>query len=147
MNDINYDDPINEMKWYKEQRQIASEYLVKQQVKHGLIGESPAWFIAPYVSIWAIQSLIDTNKVGWWVISGDLPTDYISSKNIHTPREAMKQFSINWNEASRKMENGTDHPLFETGSKTNRTKLLSLLKTRSKIFFEWYNDEDLWVEQ
>src|SRR6266446_5228772 len=51
-----YDDPAVEERWCNEQRVNVTNYLSSQKVKHGRIGDWPAWHVAPYVSIWAIES-------------------------------------------------------------------------------------------
>ena len=142
--DINYDDAQIKKEWCREQRTVISEYLNKEKLKYGSIGEFPSWFVAPYISIWAIHSLLNANSIGWWVIAGDLPTDYISSKNISTPREAIRQFSDNWTELSSLMIQGKNHPSMKINTEENRIELAELLEKRSKILHEWYNDEALW---
>ncbi|MBL0041714.1 MAG: DUF4826 family protein [Xanthomonadales bacterium] len=53
---LKYDDPELEERWCMDRRQEVESYLSKEQVPHGRIGEWPAWHVAPYVSIWAIES-------------------------------------------------------------------------------------------
>jgi hypothetical protein len=77
-----YDDPEVEERWCEQQRVAVNEYLQSQGVKHGRVGDWPAWHVAPYVSIWAIESVNRPEWIGWWVICGDLPTDYISASDI-----------------------------------------------------------------
>ena len=49
-------DPTDEEKWCAERRAQVTEYLDREGAKYGRIGEWPAWHLAPYVSIWAIES-------------------------------------------------------------------------------------------
>lgn len=74
MASLDYDDPAVDEAWCADQRQVVADYLSSQNVTHGRIGEWPAWHVAPYVSMWAIESLSRPNDIGWWVICGDLPT-------------------------------------------------------------------------
>jgi len=46
---------------------------------------------APFV--WAIESAVEPGSIGWWVISGDLPTDYAGSDGLLDPREALRAFA------------------------------------------------------
>ena len=71
-----------EERWCYEQQRKVADYLRSQGLNHGRIGEWPAWHIDPFVSIWAIESLDWPGWIGWWAISGDLPTDYISSADV-----------------------------------------------------------------
>jgi hypothetical protein len=96
--------------WCEERRKVVLEYLAHQHLKFGAIGEWPAWHISPYVSVWAIESIIHPGDVGWWVICGDLPTDYLSAMNVSTPRAAMAAFAERWSTLSDLMERGQRHP-------------------------------------
>ena len=71
----NYDDPKIKAQWIAERRADLEEYLKHEVVTHGKIGEVPAWYIAPYVSIWGIENNKSPGKVEWWAISGDMPND------------------------------------------------------------------------
>ncbi len=85
-----YDDPAIEEQWCQERRAQVEAYLQHQRVEHGRVGEWPAWHVAPHVSLWAIESKVRPDWVGWWAICGDLPTDYVSAANIKHPREAVR---------------------------------------------------------
>lgn len=80
------DDPDGEEGWCAEQRKIVAHYLRSQQLNHGRVGEWPAWHDAPCVAIWAIESVARPEWIGWWAISGDLPTDYISAADVEPPQ-------------------------------------------------------------
>jgi hypothetical protein len=85
-----YDEPNVEDAWCNERRAEVAAYLVAQRVLHREVGDWPAWHLAPYVSVWAIESAVEPGSMGWWVISGDLPTDYASSDGLPDPREALR---------------------------------------------------------
>ena len=53
----------------------------QQQVAHGPIAALPAWHVAPYLSIWAVESE-KPGKIGWWVICGDVPADHVPAKFV-----------------------------------------------------------------
>ncbi len=103
---INYDDPAIEEQWCMERRAQVIEYLNREKVIHGEVGEWPAWHVAPYVSIWAIESKKSPGWVGWWAICGDLPTDYVSAKSVKHPREALNAFGESWKKQSLLMSKG-----------------------------------------
>ncbi len=86
MAEPNYNDPEVEERWCSEQQIIVAGYLQTQRLKHGRIGEWPAWHVAPKASIWALESVARPEWIGWWVISGDLPTDYISAADVEPPQ-------------------------------------------------------------
>jgi hypothetical protein len=138
------EDEIQEEQWVNAQRDAAIAYLQKENVDHLGVGEWPAFHVSPYVAIWAVQSKADPGRVGWWVITGDCPSDYISGAGITNPREAMIKFSNNWKAYSVSMKDGRNPLDIEVGNDANRRELGTLLETRSEILEEWAKDVDMW---
>jgi hypothetical protein len=128
--------------WCAERRVEVAQYLIEQGLDHGTIGDRPAWHVAPYVSLWAIESLKSPGWVGWWAICGDLPTDYCSSENCRHPRLAVRTIAENWRLAVKSHKPGdvvlkpTDLP----------ASLAPLLAERSKLLLAWARDDDLWPD-
>jgi hypothetical protein len=141
-----YDDAAVEEAWCDERRREVGEYLRTQGVEHGQIGEWPAWHVAPYVSIWAIESKAQPGYLGWWVICGDLPTDYISAAQIKNPRGAMREFSRLWTEAAKCMCKGVAHPTVKIGKPGDWAELGPLLESRSRTLATWADDGSMWEE-
>ena len=142
----NYDDPEIEAQWFAERRTEVAEYLKHEGVTYGQIAEEPAWYISPYVSIWAIESNKSTGKVGWWAISGDMPNDYVLGSSAENPREAMHAIASLWKEAAQCMARGERHPTFVIGTGENDIELASMLSSRAKTLLEWANDPEIWEE-
>ena len=99
MEAVDAEDPLAEARWCAERRQEVTEYLSSQGLHHGEVGVWPAWHIIPYVSIWAIESLVVPGDVRWWTICGDLPTDYLSAATLKHPRKAILAFADTWRTA------------------------------------------------
>lgn len=139
-----YDDPEVELQWFAERREEIEGYLKDEGVEYGTIGDEPAWWVAPYVSIWAVEN--DPGHIGWWVISGDLPNDYVSASKAKDPREALIAIASLWKEASQYMARGEKHPTLMIGIGENDADLAPLLASRSEILLEWANDPEVWEE-
>ena len=139
MNPDDYDDPKLEEEWVESQRTDVSRYLLDQGIK-GEVGEWPAWHIAPYVSLWAVESVATPGAVGWWAMSGDLPTDYISSKGVNHPRKAMQVFADNWAEAVKQFRKGEQTPYNLTENEAD------LLERRAQILVKWVKDDEVWPD-
>lgn len=134
-------------RWRRDQRQIVVDYLRRQGVEHGAIGEWPAWHLSPYVSIWAIESIARPGWIGWWVIAGDLPTDYISSSDVdgpQDPRKVMKVFARNWIELITAWKNGSNVENTTIGELGQRDILAPLLQSRAQVLAEWADDDSYW---
>jgi hypothetical protein len=131
---------LEEEQWCDERRAQVVAYLAGQKLTHGEVGEWPAWHIAPYVSIWAIESLKSPGWVGWWAICGDLPTDYCSASQPAHPRKALREFIATWSAALAAFKPG-DEVIGETGLPAH---LAPLLRERVRLLKECDADEDLW---
>ena len=147
MSTPDYDDPDIERRWCAEQQKTVANYLRSQNVQHGRIGEWPAWRVAPYVSIWTIESLAQAGSIGWWVICGYLPTDYISSADVEPPqhpRKAMRVFAQNWLAVVKAWRDGRDIENTRIGDSSSHEKLGPLLEARAKLLMKWADDDSLW---
>ncbi len=139
-----YDNPKEEEVWLGKQRTLAVEYIEKQGIEHRGVSDEPEWFVAPYVSLWTVDSGENPGAIGWWVISGDLPTDYLSGNDATDPRSALGVFAARWEEVSTYMLRGEDHPTIQIGKSENRKELGDLLARRSRILKKWVSDDSLW---
>ncbi len=142
-----YDDPEVEAQWCAERRDEVIEYLRGEGVVHGQIGSQPAWFVAPYVSVWAVESHPSQSAPGWWAMSGDMPNDYVSAKVAATPREAVEAIATLWRDAAQYMSRGERHPTFRIGTAEQDTELAPLLASRAELLLEWVSDPEAWVDE
>lgn len=141
-----YADPETEAQWCAERRQEVTDYLRREGLTHGQVGEWPAWHVCPYVSVWAIESLSSPGSVGWWAICGDLPNDYVSSRNAKSPREAVQAIALLWREAVEYMVRGEKHPMFRIGSGQQDEELAPMLASRAELLLDWVDDAEVWEE-
>jgi len=133
-----------EEKWCAACRRRVRQHLAGESVRHGRIGSWPAWHVAPYVSVWAVESQARPGWVGWWVISGDVPTDYESAARIKHPRTALRAFAKRWLAAANCMRRGRAHPTFQIGVRSDWRTLEPLLRARAKLLVGCANDDKAW---
>ena len=142
-----YDDPAREAAWLGEQRGRVEAYLTAQCVTHGGVADAPAWFVAPYLAVWPVTSLKSGSpSVGWWVLSGDVPTDYLSSAEGRDAREAMRAFSRRWSDLATRMDRGEAHPTMRVGDAERAAELAPLLHARAKLLRLFADDDECWDE-
>lgn len=144
-----FNDPETEEKWCEQQKSIVTDYLHSQGVEFRSVGDWPAWHVAPYVSIWAVESFKSPGWVGWWVICGDLPTDYISSSEIESPqhpRKAIKAMAERWLRYEDEFKRGINPADFIIGKKESFEELMPLLVKRASLLLEWAKEDSLWVD-
>jgi hypothetical protein len=142
-----YDGPDVEELWCAERRAEVAGYLERERVSHGRIGEWPAWHLAPYVSVWAVESDTKPGWVGWWVICGDLPNDRVSGESIKHPRDAMRAIAKVWLEQAEAMAQGQTRPDLRIGSPEDWPSLAPLLRSRASTLIHWADDDSLWAEE
>lgn len=133
-----------ESQWLSEQRINIENYLVQQSVQHGGVASDSDWFVSPYVSIWRVESIKAPGATGWWAISGDLPTDYLSANDATSARAAMSAFARRWLEVSDFMLRGEEHPTIRIGNGNEQKELGDLLGRRARIIEKWAQDNELW---
>ncbi len=146
MTSEDYEDPEIEDQWCEDRRADVVEYLAGQKVAHGRVGDWPAWHLAPYVSVWAIESGKRPGWVGWWAIAGDLPTDYVSAETIKHPRTAIRAFGERWDEVAGHMLQGKPHPMIRFGDRESWPQLGDLLQKRAKLLISFAEDESIWED-
>jgi len=130
--------------WISERRLEAIDYLRRQEVKHEALHDWPAWHIYPYVSVWAIESGTAPGWVGWWVICGDCPTDYVTCTGDRTPRSAIEMIAARWREAATLLKDGKQHPKFTVGTAEAARELAPLLAARAELFEQFALDDSTW---
>ena len=94
--------------WVREQFQKANKHLAENGILFDSVVTEESRYLAPYVAMWKIKS---TDNQYFWVITGDLPTDFMSYENEKTARAAIKHFSLMWQmkaENIRRNENASD---------------------------------------
>ena len=132
--------------WVADERGKVIAYLESQKCSHAGVGEWPAFHIDPYVALWAVQSPSHPGRIGWWAISGDLPTDYMSSASGYHPREAMRHFSSEWLAASEAMKKGVPNEGVRIGTPELWPEMAPLLRERAEILREYADDDELWED-
>jgi len=140
LSDAEYED------WVRRERARVEEYLTTQGIPNPGVGPWPAFDVAPYFAIWAVESKKVAGKIGWWAFSGDCPTDYISEDGQCHPRSALRRLLETWREAFPYLKRGEQPPSVRFG-KHGLEKLGDLLERRVGILSKWVADDDLWEDR
>jgi len=133
-----------EPRWIRAQRADVIAYLTRESVHHRGVSQEPLWFVYPYVAVWSVESQATPHVIGWWAISGDLPTDYVSGHDAHDPRSVLAHFARKWGEASAAMLSGQPHPEITIGTPDQWPELGDLLRRRSLLLTKFSEDTHLW---
>jgi hypothetical protein len=136
----------DEEEWVAQEREKVIAYLSSQKCEHAGVGEWPAFHIDPYIALWAVQSPSSPGRIGWWAISGDLPTDYMSSNSGYHPRDALRHFSAEWRSVAESMRRGEEHSRTKIGKPDLWPTMAPLLEKRAELLKEYADDDSLWEE-
>ncbi|WP_144208543.1 DUF4826 family protein [Shewanella donghaensis] len=125
--------------WVKTHFQKANQFLAEKGIIPSKVIADESRYLAPYFAIWKMESKQPTKQT-FWVMSGDLPSDYVDVKAAVTARDAIRHFSMMW---QLKAEN-----LHKSGATKDETQLkfANLLVSRAESLFQMQNDEKLWAE-
>jgi Domain of unknown function (DUF4826) len=133
-------DPMpDEAEWLREQRANVEEYLSREGMQHGGVAEEPAWTVELLVALWAVRAHEPSGTIGWWVITGDVPTDLVSSRDAPDARTALRVFSTRLSEASVE-----DHPEAQARPPEKLQGLARLLRAQAEILRQIAEDDDEW---
>ena len=144
---MNIEPKESEEVWIERERQKVLDYLESQRCEHAGVGEWPAFHVDPYVALWAIQSISHPGRIGWWAISGDLPTDYMNSDSGYHPRDALRHFSAEWLSVAEHMRRGVEHPRTKIGRPELWPTMAPILEQRSDILKDYADRDDFWEDQ
>lgn len=136
-------EPTPEEQWLAIERQKVVEYLDFQGCRHAGVEKWPTFHVEPDFALWAIQSTKHVGRVGWWAISGDVPTDYMSSTLGEHPRDALRHFSAEWADVADHMRRGKEHPTLNMGTPAEWPELAEMLQQRADALAR-YADEEGW---
>lgn len=134
-----------EDQWCADQRQAVVAYLMEQGHSEPNVGDWPAWHIAPIIAVWAVESQSRPGSVGWWAVSGDMPTDYATCGDQRHPRQALHDIGKRWCEAAEAWSNGQRHESITIGTSEQEQELAPMLKARGKLMIEWAADDKIWA--
>lgn len=140
------DDPDNEAdeRWCAKQREQIIAYLSVEGFRSATLGDWPAWHVTPIVSVWAVASGEHPGAVGWWAVSGDFPTDYITCSGDRNPRQALRDIADRWREASERWTDGKPAEGFQLRNAAYQKDLARMLGTRAQLFLALAADNRNW---
>jgi hypothetical protein len=136
----------DEQVWIAEQRQAVEGYLDRQGVRHNGVAKEPRWLVSPYLAVLAVRSVANPECVGWWAISGDVPSDCMTAGDERDAGDVLLAFSRRWAEVAEYLSRGEQHPDFKTGDQESAQEIAPMLATRARLlkrFAHYAHDDDL----
>lgn len=132
--------------WCAAQRRHVLDYLSEEGFHAPTVGEWPAWHVAPLISVWAVESAERPDWVGWWVVSGDFPTDYTLCEGERHPRQALRDIGSRWRDAAERWADGNAVAGWSLRDPDQEKELAPLLASRAELFLDIAKDGRNWEE-
>jgi hypothetical protein len=134
-------------RWVDEERGHVERYLVHHGIDSPTVGPWPAFEMAPYFAIWAVESHLQPGSIGWWAFSGDCPADFVAEDGNCHPRNALRLLLERWEASIPYMKAGVQPPGVKFGEDDQLKLLAGLLETRIEIYTEWLENDELWEDR
>ncbi|GAB2701495.1 DUF4826 family protein [Aliiglaciecola aliphaticivorans] len=122
--------------WVRSQFQRANKHLAENGVIFDSVVTEECRYLAPYVAIWKIKAL--DNRF-YWVISGDLPCDFMPYESEKNARDVLRRFSFQWQLKAQDIEESANID-------ATQKEFAKMLVTRAEGLYALYNQEELWKE-
>lgn len=120
--------------WFNSQVQRASQYLANQGVFLDQVDQEKSTYVAPLFSILKVRS---KDRKRFWVIVGDLPTDYTPDSTAKTAREALRHFALHWQLKAEQM--------IQAGLRDKvQQDYAQLLVTKAEAIYPFVDNKSLW---
>jgi len=133
---------FDEKKWLQQEHGKVLEYASRNALElSGIVQQSSA-ILPPAVAIWFIES--KTNSQGFWIISGDLPTDHIVGDNAKNAREAIKHFTLRWQLKAENILKELEQETSATEGSNTRKEFAEILISRAEGLYQLADRDDLW---
>lgn len=138
-------DYADEQEWLDEQEENCLKYLGSEGIS--IKGDPEIkWCVCPVVSLWESEGS-GSHRI--WVVSGDLPTDHMHDDADQDARAIMRSFCARWQDVSKALLRGVQHPTIKIGVRCSPEGLKSLgqlLKKRATTLGGWVENKSKWSE-
>ena len=89
-------------------------------------------------------------RLAWAGLSGDLPTDYISSTDVEPPQHPRKALGVIaelWRRCTAAWLEGREVAGIHVAGVESHRELAPLLAARAALLIKWVNTDELWQDQ
>ncbi len=137
--------PEGEARWLAEQHRHLIEYLERESVRHADVPDEPELHIPPYLALYHLPAASDSNT-GWWVITGDVPTDHVSDHRADDGRQALRAFARKWRTAAGVMAERQDADNADGATPEQSQAAARHLFERAKMLHQLAQKDEIWGE-
>ncbi|MDM7860574.1 DUF4826 family protein [Alteromonas sp. ASW11-36] len=120
--------------WAKEQFQKANQHLAENGYLFKSVITEESRYLAPFVAVWKIST--NDGKL-LWVLSGDLPVDYVPADVAADARSALKHFALKWQLKAENIRN-------QVSNDKTQMDYAALLESRAESLAELEGNDQFW---
>jgi hypothetical protein len=121
--------------WVKAQFQRANKHLAENGVLFESVVTAESRYLAPFVAIWKIK--VSDGKF-YWVISGDVPADFMPYASEKNARDALRGFSLRW-------QLQADNILNSGSQDKTQLEFAETLITKAEKIYELFSNDKAWI--
>ncbi len=133
---------VDEKKWLQQEHGKLQQYASRNTLDLTRIIQKDSAILPPYVAVWFIES--KSNLKGFWVITGDLPSDHIVGDNAQSARDAIKYFALRWQLKAENILIKLEQESSEAGSNNTKKQFAEILISRADTLYQFADKDDLW---
>ena len=129
--------PMNQeqlAEWVKIQFQRANKHLAENGVLFDTVVTGDSRYLAPYLALWKIKA---HDGKQYWVLGGDLPSDFTLADNAPDAREALKYFALSWQMKAQSIQAAAPQ------DKTQQ-EFAELLINRAEVLYDMHKQDRFW---
>jgi len=132
--------------WARELLDEAVQEMMRRGVvTDALVEAKPVWALPYEIMIGRIRdSYAQTSSI--WVITGDVPTDYVGMDVASTPREAARHFTLKWQLDAARYKDPAVQKELGAELKDSWDELGEQLARTAEALFSVVEDDKLWQE-
>ena len=120
--------------WVREQFQRANKHLAEKGVLFDTVSTEESRYLAPYIAVWKIKAI---DGQFFWVISGDVPADFMPYESEKTARDSLSAFSMRWQlQAENILQNGLNDQ--------TQKDFAQLLITKAEDIYGLFANDKIW---
>ncbi len=133
---------FDEKKWLQQEHGKVQQYASRKTLDLTRIIQKDSAVLPPLVAIWFIESR--SYAKGFWVITGDLPTDHIVGDNAKSARDAIKYFAYRWQLKSENILVKLGSESSDAGSNNTEKQFAEILISKADGLYQLADRDDLW---
>ncbi len=120
--------------WLNEQFKKATKYLAENGVVVSTVDDAASRYLYP---LWAVLKVKAMDGAAFWVLSGDLPVDFISAGNAANGRDALRHFVMSW---QLKAENIQRSGIIDQ----TQLQFAAIMQNRAEQLYKFVEKDEIW---